>query len=274
MCRPRASAACLRARPRGVEGRGQAPWLLGSAMAVSPSAVRLQRCVVSPAGRHSASLIFLHGSGAVHPRGLYPSSVLRLGKHPLLRPQSSLGLRLHPGSGRGLPPPGRVSSFSMVVFVFISLPFLVSWNPPTTAWSPGQFSSSQVQAHQLSSVSLQAQGSTTVFSVDLQWSVLYSGSTGPLEQWTWNALHLQLVSFLLGTTRVPICFPLSFLMSLLLDFLFCLLSLNLWGKYSHLHSGTAPRERIRTRVLILASTVLDWPRVSSQERKKNTFFFF
>ncbi|KAK7827137.1 hypothetical protein U0070_019933 [Myodes glareolus] len=32
-------------------------------MAVSPSAVRLQRCVVSPAGRHSASLIFLHGSG-------------------------------------------------------------------------------------------------------------------------------------------------------------------------------------------------------------------
>ncbi|KAH0510488.1 Lysophospholipase-like protein 1 [Microtus ochrogaster] len=32
-------------------------------MAVSPSAVRLQRCVVSPAGKHSASLIFLHGSG-------------------------------------------------------------------------------------------------------------------------------------------------------------------------------------------------------------------
>ncbi|XP_032771444.1 lysophospholipase-like protein 1 [Rattus rattus] len=32
-------------------------------MAALPSAVHLRRCVVSPAGRHSASLIFLHGSG-------------------------------------------------------------------------------------------------------------------------------------------------------------------------------------------------------------------
>ncbi|XP_012977737.2 lysophospholipase-like protein 1 [Mesocricetus auratus] len=32
-------------------------------MAVSSSAVHLRQCVVSPAGRHSASLIFLHGSG-------------------------------------------------------------------------------------------------------------------------------------------------------------------------------------------------------------------
>ncbi|KAL1769951.1 lysophospholipase 1 [Sigmodon hispidus] len=32
-------------------------------MAASPGLVHLQRCVVSPAGRHSASLIFLHGSG-------------------------------------------------------------------------------------------------------------------------------------------------------------------------------------------------------------------
>ncbi|XP_045040379.2 lysophospholipase-like protein 1 isoform X14 [Desmodus rotundus] len=32
-------------------------------MAAVSGPVRLQRCVVSPAGRHSASLIFLHGSG-------------------------------------------------------------------------------------------------------------------------------------------------------------------------------------------------------------------
>ncbi|KAM7049926.1 lysophospholipase-like protein 1 [Molossus nigricans] len=32
-------------------------------MAAASGSVRLQRCVVSPAGRHSASLIFLHGSG-------------------------------------------------------------------------------------------------------------------------------------------------------------------------------------------------------------------
>ncbi|ELK08921.1 lysophospholipase-like protein 1 isoform X2 [Pteropus alecto] len=32
-------------------------------MAAASGTVRLQRCVVSPAGRHSASLIFLHGSG-------------------------------------------------------------------------------------------------------------------------------------------------------------------------------------------------------------------
>nr|BAE28604.1 unnamed protein product [Mus musculus] len=32
-------------------------------MAAVPSAVHLPRCVVSPTGRHSASLIFLHGSG-------------------------------------------------------------------------------------------------------------------------------------------------------------------------------------------------------------------
>ncbi|XP_066236320.1 lysophospholipase-like protein 1 [Saccopteryx leptura] len=32
-------------------------------MAAVSSSVNLQRCVVSPAGRHSASLIFLHGSG-------------------------------------------------------------------------------------------------------------------------------------------------------------------------------------------------------------------
>ncbi|XP_028714181.1 lysophospholipase-like protein 1 [Peromyscus leucopus] len=32
-------------------------------MAVTPGAVQLQRCVVSPTGRHTASLIFLHGSG-------------------------------------------------------------------------------------------------------------------------------------------------------------------------------------------------------------------
>ncbi|XP_059269337.1 lysophospholipase-like protein 1 isoform X2 [Mustela nigripes] len=32
-------------------------------MASVSGSVRLQRCIVSPAGRHSASLIFLHGSG-------------------------------------------------------------------------------------------------------------------------------------------------------------------------------------------------------------------
>ncbi|XP_004685298.1 PREDICTED: lysophospholipase-like protein 1 [Condylura cristata] len=32
-------------------------------MAVASGSVHLQRCLVSPAGRHSASLIFLHGSG-------------------------------------------------------------------------------------------------------------------------------------------------------------------------------------------------------------------
>ncbi|KAL2770772.1 lysophospholipase-like protein 1 isoform b, partial [Daubentonia madagascariensis] len=32
-------------------------------MAAASGSVLLQRCVVSPAGRHSASLIFLHGSG-------------------------------------------------------------------------------------------------------------------------------------------------------------------------------------------------------------------
>ncbi|XP_049625497.1 lysophospholipase-like protein 1 [Suncus etruscus] len=32
-------------------------------MAAASGSVRLQRCLVSPAGRHSASLIFLHGSG-------------------------------------------------------------------------------------------------------------------------------------------------------------------------------------------------------------------
>ncbi|XP_045665582.1 lysophospholipase-like protein 1 isoform X4 [Ursus americanus] len=32
-------------------------------MAAASGSVRLQRCMVSPAGRHSASLIFLHGSG-------------------------------------------------------------------------------------------------------------------------------------------------------------------------------------------------------------------
>ncbi|XP_021499088.1 lysophospholipase-like protein 1 isoform X1 [Meriones unguiculatus] len=32
-------------------------------MAAAPGMVHLQRCVVSPAGKHSASLIFLHGSG-------------------------------------------------------------------------------------------------------------------------------------------------------------------------------------------------------------------
>uniref|UniRef100_A0A8D1HV72 Lysophospholipase-like protein 1 n=1 Tax=Sus scrofa TaxID=9823 RepID=A0A8D1HV72_PIG len=32
-------------------------------MAAASGSVRLQRCIVSPAGRHSASLIFLHGSG-------------------------------------------------------------------------------------------------------------------------------------------------------------------------------------------------------------------
>ncbi|XP_030891636.1 lysophospholipase-like protein 1 isoform X2 [Leptonychotes weddellii] len=32
-------------------------------MAATSSSIRLQRCIVSPAGRHSASLIFLHGSG-------------------------------------------------------------------------------------------------------------------------------------------------------------------------------------------------------------------
>ncbi|XP_023375051.1 lysophospholipase-like protein 1 [Otolemur garnettii] len=32
-------------------------------MAAASRSVLLQRCVVPPAGRHSASLIFLHGSG-------------------------------------------------------------------------------------------------------------------------------------------------------------------------------------------------------------------
>lgn len=34
-------------------------------MAAASGPVRLQRCVTSPAGRHSASLIFLHGSGGL-----------------------------------------------------------------------------------------------------------------------------------------------------------------------------------------------------------------
>uniref|UniRef100_A0A2K6GD31 palmitoyl-protein hydrolase n=1 Tax=Propithecus coquereli TaxID=379532 RepID=A0A2K6GD31_PROCO len=35
-------------------------------MAAASRSVLLQRCVVSPVGRHSASLIFLHGSGGLH----------------------------------------------------------------------------------------------------------------------------------------------------------------------------------------------------------------
>lgn len=89
-------------------------------------------------------------------------------------PQSSLGLRLHPGSGGGLPPPGRVLSISTAVFAFILLPgsVLVPSNHSMVTWAV--FSRSQVQAHQSNSVSLQVQGPTTVFSVDHPWSDLYT----------------------------------------------------------------------------------------------------
>lgn len=58
-----AQLLCVRAAcdARGVAARiALSP---SSDMAAAPSAVHLRRCVVSPAGRHSASLIFLHGSG-------------------------------------------------------------------------------------------------------------------------------------------------------------------------------------------------------------------
>lgn len=49
--------------PLAGRGRGAAGPGLPSVMAAVWSSGRLPRCVVSPAGRHSASLIFLHGSG-------------------------------------------------------------------------------------------------------------------------------------------------------------------------------------------------------------------
>ncbi|KAJ8776255.1 hypothetical protein J1605_015553 [Eschrichtius robustus] len=69
-----AAHAPLEARPLPAYVRGPAGQRRGGAceslvvaavMAVMSGSVRLQRCMVSPAGRHSASLIFLHGSGGL-----------------------------------------------------------------------------------------------------------------------------------------------------------------------------------------------------------------
>lgn len=62
---PAPARAYVRARGHVGRRRGGACGTRGgaAAMAAVSRSVRLQRCVVSPAGRHSASLIFLHGSG-------------------------------------------------------------------------------------------------------------------------------------------------------------------------------------------------------------------
>ncbi|XP_040119197.1 lysophospholipase-like protein 1 [Oryx dammah] len=63
----RLQARPLRAYVRGPAGRrrgGARAALVQAAVMAAPSgSTRLRRCMVSPAGRHSASLIFLHGSG-------------------------------------------------------------------------------------------------------------------------------------------------------------------------------------------------------------------
>eukprot|EP00069_Balaena_mysticetus_P013765 bmy_08165T0 len=69
--RSAAAHAPLEARPLPAYVRGPAGQRRGGAceslvvaavMAAMSGSVRVQRCMVSPAGRHSASLIFLHGS--------------------------------------------------------------------------------------------------------------------------------------------------------------------------------------------------------------------
>lgn len=63
----RRAPADVRAPSRSAAGRGGAckTVVVAAAMAAASGSVPLQRCMVSPAGRHSASLIFLHGSGGL-----------------------------------------------------------------------------------------------------------------------------------------------------------------------------------------------------------------
>lgn len=65
----RLQARPLRAYVRGPAGRrrgGARAVLVQAAVMAAPSgSAHLRRCMVSPAGRHSASLIFLHGSGGL-----------------------------------------------------------------------------------------------------------------------------------------------------------------------------------------------------------------
>lgn len=82
----RLQARPLRAYVRVPAGRrrgGARAALVQAAVMAAPSgSARLRRCMVSPAGRHSASLIFLHGSGGLQfsvqvtaAWGMPPSSV-------------------------------------------------------------------------------------------------------------------------------------------------------------------------------------------------------
>lgn len=57
------TCACVRGHVGRRRGGACGTRVVAAAMAAVSGSVRLQRCVVSPAGRHSASLIFLHGSG-------------------------------------------------------------------------------------------------------------------------------------------------------------------------------------------------------------------
>lgn len=119
--------ACALPRRRGAWPRDSAP---GSAMAVAHSAGHLRQCVVSPAGRHSASLIFLHGSGALQSGGPR-RRVLPLGvpcpPSPELPRAPQCSRPPAPGPGARLPPPGRVSSSSAAAL----------WSSRSPRWWPG-----------------------------------------------------------------------------------------------------------------------------------------